>query len=137
MNLLSRLKIRTKLASMVALSALTVCAIIAPGASDQWDVTDLVAKPELQEAIGDSPRLEYGSLTEPALAAVPQNRARPSAPARSLWKKSTWSNSISIMKQRHVYRKTLQATSRAASQRSQTMGPSLPFEFTECSDDVA
>jgi methyl-accepting chemotaxis protein len=33
MNLLSRLKIRTKLASMVALSALTVCAIIALSAS--------------------------------------------------------------------------------------------------------
>ena len=33
------------------------------------DVTDLVAKPELQEAIGDAPRMEYGSLTEPALAA--------------------------------------------------------------------
>ena len=29
MNLLSRLKIRTKLASMVALAALTVCIIIA------------------------------------------------------------------------------------------------------------
>jgi methyl-accepting chemotaxis protein len=33
MNLLSRLKIRTKLASMVALAALTVCAIIALAAS--------------------------------------------------------------------------------------------------------
>jgi methyl-accepting chemotaxis protein len=33
MNLLSRLKIRTKLASMVALSALSVCAIIAVSAS--------------------------------------------------------------------------------------------------------
>jgi len=33
MNLLSRLKIRTKLASMVALAALTVCAIIALSAS--------------------------------------------------------------------------------------------------------
>lgn len=33
MNLLSRMKIRTKLASMVALAALTVCAIIAVAAS--------------------------------------------------------------------------------------------------------
>ena len=33
MNLLSRLSIRTKLASMVALAALTVCAIIAVAAS--------------------------------------------------------------------------------------------------------
>jgi len=33
MSLLSRLKIRTKLASMVALSALTVCTIIAVSAS--------------------------------------------------------------------------------------------------------
>src|SRR5205814_2400730 len=33
------------------------------------DVADLVAKQELQEAIGDSPCMEYGSLTESALAA--------------------------------------------------------------------
>ena len=33
MNLLSRMKIRTKLASMVALAAFTVCAIIAVAAS--------------------------------------------------------------------------------------------------------
>jgi methyl-accepting chemotaxis protein len=33
MNLLSRVKIRTKLASMVALAALTVCGIIALSAS--------------------------------------------------------------------------------------------------------
>jgi hypothetical protein len=37
MGLLSRLKIRTKLASMVALSALTVCAIIALSASLRSD----------------------------------------------------------------------------------------------------
>ena len=46
MSLLSRLKIRTKLASMVALSALTVCTIIAVSASlsERRMVEDRVAQ---------------------------------------------------------------------------------------------
>ncbi len=75
-----------------------------------------------------------GRLARRAGGAGNAKRTR-SGPGRSLWRKSTWSNSFSTMRQRRSLSEIRRDKRQAAPRHRRTA--SLPFEFAECGDDIA